>query len=71
MTQGEVGGGGGGETYYEEFFTVCKIGLKIKAKEADHYGPLRLCLPSGEWSGEPASCRLKTCRYFLLLQHMF
>jgi hypothetical protein len=31
MTQGEVGGGGGGETKYEEFFTGCKIGLKIKA----------------------------------------
>ena len=26
-------------------------------------GTPRLCLPTGEWSGEPASCKVKTCRY--------
>ena len=24
---------------------------------------LRLCLPTGEWSGDPATCTIKTCRY--------
>ena len=23
---------------------------------------VRLCLPSGAWSGEPAECKVKTCR---------
>ena len=38
--------------------TICTVGSCFQLSGSS----VRLCLPSGQWSGEPPVCRVKTCR---------